>query len=130
MATDQRIKFGIIASTYANFKIISKTYEKHWLGFESDWLNDYLLQRAGKMASFPVDSINPADFAKKIKQPVLMIHGTMDPQINVENTNIVFRNLASKNKKVIFVTQARHNDVFLTGGNKLFDKIYLFLEKK
>jgi len=61
LATDPRLKFGIVESAYADFSQITKDYSRYYLHFDSDMLNDFLLTRAGEKADFPSDKVNPVD---------------------------------------------------------------------
>ena len=127
LATDTRLTFGIIESTYADFKTISKDYGKHYVGFEPNTLNDYILQRAGTIAHFPIDQVNPIDFAKRIQQPVLMIHGDNDRQINFTYGKQVYDQLSSKHKDFILVKNAGHNNLHQIGGQVLLNQIKSFI---
>ena len=127
LAIDKRLKFGIIESTYADFSTISKDYGKHFIGFEPEMLNDYVLQRAGTIAHFPIDQVDPVDFAKRIQQPVLMIHGDHDHQINFAYGQQVYKRLSSNNKDFILVKNAGHNNLHKIGGQKLLNQINSFL---
>ena len=130
LSVDKRLKFGILESIYADFTQISKDYATHWTGLESDWLNDYLLERAGDIACFPVESVNPVTCAQNVQQPVLMIHGSDDTQIKPEYSQQVFQKLASKNKQIFYVKKAGHNNIHQVGGTELFSRILGFIDKK
>ncbi len=130
LATDKRLKFGIIESTYANFKNITKDYSRYYLHFESDWLNDILLEKAAEKAGFEIDAVNPIDFCNKIDQPVLIIHGTGDQKINADNSKRIFKQIKSNDKKLIMVKGAGHTNIHQIGQKNLFKQIEQFLNKQ
>jgi len=127
LAKDKRLQFGIIESSYADFKQITKDYSRYYLQFESDIINDFLLERAGEMAGFPVEAVNPVDYCYKIDQPILIIHGAGDQKINPANAKILFEKTASKQKKLILVQGAGHTNIHQVGGKELFAKIHRFI---
>ncbi len=130
LAKDKRIKFGIIESAYADFKNISKDYSRYYLHFESDWLNDFLLEKASEKAGFSLNDVNPIDFCPQISQPVLIIHGTADKKINPANSRQIFTRINSNDKKLILVKGAGHTNIHQTGQKKLLDTIARFLNRQ
>jgi pimeloyl-ACP methyl ester carboxylesterase len=130
LATDKRLRFGIIESAYADFKEITNDYSEHFLGFASENLNDFLLMRAGEMAHFPVDAVNPVDYASKINVPVWIAHGSKDMKINPENAIKIYKALPSENhKKLTIVKGANHNNIHRIGGNQYFGSVFNFIKK-
>jgi len=129
LAFDKRFQFGIIESSYADFRQITKDYSSYFVGFESDLVNDFLLDRAGEMADFPVNKINPVDYCKNITQPVLIVHGTDDAKINVNNAKLLYREIASPNKELLLVKGAHHTDIHYVGGSAYFEKVLQFITK-
>ncbi len=129
LATDKRLHFGIIESAYADFKEIVNNYSEYFLGFSSETLNGILLERAGEMADFPVDAVNPVDYARKINVPVLIAHGAEDEKINVDNANRIFKALPVNYKKLVIVQGAHHNDLHKPDGEKYYQQIFEFIRK-
>ncbi len=128
LATDKRLKFGIIESTYADFQQISKDYGANYLGFNPDFLNQNILERSANIAGFDLKKINPVDYCAKIYQPVLFIHGSKDKKIKLDYDLKNFEKVSSLNKKFIPVKNAGHNDLWETGGKKLLNEISNFLQ--
>jgi len=129
LAVDKRLQFGIIESSYADFDQITKDYAQYYLHFELDDFQEWLNKRAGALAGFPVDKVNPADYTPEIYQPILIIHGTADPKIKPENARILYRTLSSKQKEIVWVRGAKHTDIHQVGGTNLFNKIDIFIKK-
>ncbi len=130
LATDKNIKFGIIESSYSNFKSITADYSDYYLGFDMDFLNKNILERSGELAKFDINKVNPIDYCKKISQPVLLIHGTDDKKINIKYAYDNYKALKSYSKYFYKVKGAGHNDVWQKGGQPLFDKILEFLQEQ
>lgn len=129
MAIDQRIKFGIIESSYSDFGQITKDYSNYYLNFEFDLLNEHLNERAADLAGFRLEQINPKDYCKKITQPILLVHGNQDKKINIKYARENFRNLKSKHKTFIEVSGANHTDIWQIGGKNYFEKVILFINR-
>ena len=129
LAVDKRLKFGIIESSYADFKQITKDYSRYYLHFESDFLNNFLLERAAEKACFPINQVNPVDYCTKINQPVMIVHGTADQKINVKNARILYNEIAGKKKQLVLIEGARHTNIHQVGGQYYKNKVLSFLNK-
>ncbi len=128
LATDKRLQFGIIESTYADFKQISKDYGEYYLGINPDFINENILERSAEIAGFDLSEINPVDYCKNVSQPVLFVHGTKDKKIKLDYNLKNFEKVSSLNKKFIPVKNAGHNDLWQIGGKELLNKISKFLQ--
>ena len=128
LATDKRLQFGIIESTYADFKQISKDYGEYYLGINPDFINENILERSAEIAGFDLSEINPVDYCKNVSQPVLFMHGTKDKKIKLDYNLKNFEKVSSLNKKFIPVKNAGHNDLWQIGGKELLNKISKFLQ--
>jgi len=129
LSVDKRLKFGIVESSYADFKQITKAYSRYYLHFESDFLNNFLLERAAEKACFPLDQVNPVDYCAAIDQPVMIVHGTADPKINIKNARILYDNIAGKQKQLVLIKGAGHTNIHQVGGRFYKDKVLTFLNK-
>ena len=129
LAIDNRLQFGIIESAYANFEKITKDYSDYYLSFHLDPLNKFVIERAGEMACFNPEDINPETYCNQIHQPVLLLHGKNDQKINYKNALKNFEALKSENKKLILIEQGHHTDILLKGGEKIKTEILNFLKE-
>ena len=127
MAYDPRIAFGIIESSYSDFKKITSDYSDYYAGFSSDFLNDDIVDRSAEIAGFDPDKVNPKDYCSKITQDILIVHGNQDPKVKPQYAKENFRNLSSRHKELYFVSGAHHNDVWEKGGEKYHRKILQFI---
>ena len=130
MGFDNRIKFGIVESTFSDFESIVNDYFHLHAGFSFTPFSNYLVNRAGSIGEFDADDAKPIKYCETINQPILITHGNADDRINIEYGRANFKKLASINKEFIEVDSANHLNVWKVGGEKYFDKILLFLEKQ
>ena len=128
MGTDKRIKFGIVESTFSDFKIITNDYFKYHAGFNVSLLTNYLVDRAGKIADFNPQDASPRNYCKKIEQAVLMVHGNKDRRININYGRENFLNLKTENKVFLEIKEGTHLSIWKQGGKEYFDKVLKFIE--
>ena len=129
LATDKRVKFGISESAYADFTQITKDYSRYYLHFESDIINDFLLDRAGEKADFPVEKVNPIDYCQNVTQPILIVHGTKDLKVAPDNAKRIYSKLKSSDKHLIWIKGAGHTNLHQIGGEAYRQKIKKFLSR-
>ena len=129
MAMDKRIQYGIIESSYAEFKTTVYDYARGMSGFSIPFLNDYLIWRAERMADFDPEKIDPKEYAKHITQPVLMVHGENDNRIKIEYAKKNFNNLKSSDKNFISIPEAGHSNIWEVAGEEYFSQVLEFLNK-
>jgi len=129
LGSDKRIKFGIIESTFSDFKTITNDYFNFHLGFNIKPLTNYLIYRSGKIAEFDPIEASPVKYCKKIEQPILIVQGNMDKRINIKYAKANFLEIPSLEKEFIEIENANHLNVWEVGGNEYFERIIKFIEK-
>lgn len=127
MGIDKRIQFGIIESTFSDFKTIANEYVNYYLGFNINFLTNYLVDRAGTIAGFDPSEARPKAYAKKITQPMLIVHGDRDRRININYGRANFEQLSSSNKEFMEIKGATHISVWEVGGKPYFEKVFNFI---
>lgn len=127
LENDQRLQFGIIECTFADLSDVVFDYQKLWLGLESRFISNYTLNRAAKIANFFANEIKPGESAKNIHQPVFYAHGDADANISVEYGKLIYKNLAAKNKELVIVEGAGHENLLGHGGEPYWKKLTDFL---
>ena len=127
---DKRIKFGIIESTFSDFKTITNDYFNYHVGFNFKLLTNYLVNRAGKIADFDPKDAKPENYCKNIEQPILIVHGNKDKRINIQYAKDNFDKIPSNEKEFIEIENANHLNVWKIGGDKYFNRIIKFITKK
>jgi len=125
LAIENRLKFGVVESTFSTFTSITHDYFELILGFRVELFSKYLAYRAQKIADF--EGAKPINSVKQITQPMLMIHGSEDERINISYGKLNYENLKSTQKEFITVDKAKHMDVWEVGGEPLFDQIFDFI---
>ena len=70
MGNDERIQFGIIESTFSDFKTITHEYVNYHAGFNIRPLTNYLVYRAGKIADFDPEDAKPEKYCSNIDQVI------------------------------------------------------------
>jgi len=93
------------------------------------WLSDHVLRQAGKIADFEPFTVRPIDAAKNIRQPIQMIHGDADANINVANARALFAALSSADKNLYIVEGGDHADLWEVGKVPYQEVWYGFLRR-
>ena len=65
---------------------------------------------------------------KKITLPTLIIHGDQDSLVPVENAKTIYQHLGSREKKLLIIPSATHNDIMIVGFKDYFKAIQQFIE--
>lgn len=129
MAVEPRIHCGIVESTFAAFPETARDYMARVTGIGFRFISDAALQRAGELADFQPFAIHPALSARKISQPILLIHGDADEKIPIEYGRRIFDNLASLEKEWYPVSGADHHGLWQAGGEQYKEKVFKFFRK-
>ncbi len=127
LAHDPRFKFGIVESTFANFRDIVYDYQYRLFKVASKDFADNAIQRAAATGGFEPDSIRPCIAATRIHCPIFMAHGTEDERIKFEYGKRNFEQLASTDKQFYPVVGGDHNHLSAFGGAAYADAIVRFL---
>lgn len=129
LENDNRIKFGIIESTFTNLESIVYDYQKSYTyGLGLRPFCNIALNEAGKIADFNPDLVSPINSVKRIEQPILIAHGKKDENIKFEYGKLLYENLKSKSKKFLTVENGGHFDLSEKGGEEYKNAIIDFLK--
>jgi alpha-beta hydrolase superfamily lysophospholipase len=66
---------------------------------------------------------------KQIFLPTLIMHGERDSLVPLENAREIYRHLGSKEKKLLVIPSATHNDIMGVGFKDYFKAIRQFVER-
>lgn len=117
LAHDPRLAFGLIESTFTDLPTVSNAYGRRMSGIALPyWLSNYVVHRAGKIAGFPSFEVRPVEAARTITQPIQLIHGDADRNINVDHAHHIYKALKSEDKHLHLVKGGDHNDLWQKGG--------------
>lgn len=130
LAIEPRLQFGIVQSTFADFRTIVFDYQQRRLKIPWQWFSDSAISEAEETAHFAADSIRPAEAARHIRQPMLMAHGDADDRIKIAYGREIFDNLASEKKEWHTIEGAHHLNVWARGGVAYRNDLLRFLESQ
>ncbi len=66
---------------------------------------------------------------EEIFLPTLILHGERDSLVPLENAREIYRHLGSKEKELLVIPSATHNDIMLVGFKDYFNAIRQFVER-
>ncbi|MDX1910625.1 MAG: alpha/beta fold hydrolase [Saprospiraceae bacterium] len=131
MAADPRYNFGIVESTFHDFKMVAMEFGADWFfGLRSHWMTDRVLENSGKIARFDPFSIQPARAAQQITRPVLFMHGDKDSRIPMWFGERNYEVCPAPGKKWRKVQGAGHNNLWRVAGESLWQEVRLFLAEQ
>jgi pimeloyl-ACP methyl ester carboxylesterase len=129
MELDTNISYGIIESTFSDFRRITYDYSRHFAGFVIPPVTDYAVSRAEKIAGFEADSIVPRKSLGNITRPVFFAHGNNDKRVKIEHMAINMKSHGGETG-YIEIDSAGHLDLWEVGGKRYFDAVGKFLDKQ
>jgi uncharacterized protein len=79
----------------------------------------------------PLEAIDQAclEMIQKIVIPTLVIHGERDTLVPLKEAEELYRHLGTKEKEMVIIPGATHNDIFYVGFQKYFEAIQRFVLK-
>jgi len=66
---------------------------------------------------------------KKISLPSLIIHGEQDWLVPLENGKEIYQHLGTREKELLVIPSATHNDIMLVGFKEYYNALQRFIEK-
>jgi uncharacterized protein len=129
LSVEPRLQFGIIESTFADFRQIVYDYQERMFKIPMKTIADNSIARAAEKAHFEPDSVRPSEAARRIRQPILMVHGDQDERIKMAYGQLNYANLASTDKEWYTITGGDHSNVARIGGVAYEQKVVSFLKR-
>jgi pimeloyl-ACP methyl ester carboxylesterase len=79
----------------------------------------------------PLEAIDQAclEMIQKTVVPTLVIHGERDTLVPLKEAEELYRHLGTKEKELVIIPGATHNDIFYVGFQKYFETIQQFVLK-
>ncbi|MCC7246659.1 MAG: alpha/beta fold hydrolase [Saprospiraceae bacterium] len=130
VALDSRFDFGIVESTFDDFRLVANEYSASYVGFKNQDFTDYILSKSEEIAHFEADSVKPYLAAATIHQPMLFMHGSKDERIPIEMGRHNFEACASPNKQWITVENGFHTNLWTIQYDSLSSAVTHFLNDK
>lgn len=122
--TPDLYKCAISINGVSNVYELVKKNRQFWRSY------NYIDEQIGNSNSH-LKSISPVNHASKIKAPVLLVHGELDRQVNIDHSYQMRDELVKADKVVEFL-ELPNEDHYLTDGNnriKTFQAMDAFLDK-
>jgi hypothetical protein len=66
---------------------------------------------------------------RKITTPTLIIHGEFDMLVPLREAEYLYNEIGAKDKELVIISGADHNDIMFTGLNQYFSAIQRFIER-
>jgi pimeloyl-ACP methyl ester carboxylesterase len=66
---------------------------------------------------------------EKISIPSLIIHGDQDWLVPLENAKDIYQHLGTREKELLIIPSATHNDIMLVGFKEYFNALQQFIER-
>lgn len=114
---DDRIQLVIAEGCFTDLRTIALDYQQRYIKVRSKLIGDIVMRHSEQLAKFAADEVAPLDAVQKIKVPVLFTHGKNDPLIAPEYSRVLYEH-AKEPKELYFIDEARHGDVWETGGSE------------
>jgi uncharacterized protein len=92
-----------------------------------------LMMYLGTLISFPrLEDFEKATLERirYITMPILIIHGEWDEIIPFEQAEVLYQNVGSKDKRLLPIPNAGHNDIMLIGMEQYFQAVKEFVSSK
>jgi fermentation-respiration switch protein FrsA (DUF1100 family) len=66
---------------------------------------------------------------EKVSIPSLIIHGDQDWLVPLENARDIYQHLGTREKELLIIPSATHNDIMLVGFKEYFNALQQFIER-
>ena len=66
---------------------------------------------------------------RKITTPTLIIHGEYDVLVPLREAEDLYNNMGTKDKELVIISGADHNDIMFVGFEQYFGAILRFIER-
>lgn len=116
LAWDKRLVCGIAESPFATLRGVIHDYFQQMYYVPLNFIPDAALVYSERIAGFQVDSVSPEQDARRITQPTMIVHGSVDRKISPRYGKLVFDNLRSEHKEWYPVQGAGDSDIGNVGG--------------
>lgn len=128
LAVEPRISCGIVMSTFATLRETTYDYMEQIIGIRWQWIGKPVMEKSEQIARFSIDDVAPEKYAKRVRQPVLVVHGDADEKISVQYGRRLYNALASEDKQLEVVRGAGHFNLDAVGGERLQQKVAQWMD--
>ncbi len=89
----------------------------------------YCPQGTGRQLVAILTQPNRQPVLKNVRVPTLIIHGERDSLVPLENAKEIYQHLGAKEKELLVIPSATHNDIVLVGFKDYFKALQQFIER-
>lgn len=104
-ANDSRVRAVVAVSSFASLRGVVRDYVRWQLPALAPAVPDVWLDSAVDLgalwAGFDADAAAPAESAARVRAPLLVVHGSDDPQVSVENAHCIERAAEGRAKLLV-----------------------------
>jgi uncharacterized protein len=126
-AIDPRIACIVSEGSYTALRIVFVDYQKRIIKLPWHFLRNIALVQSQKMANFKARLVAPIEDIKRVRVPVLIVHGKKDSFIKSHYSKLLY-DAANKPKQLLLIEGADHNDVWDIGGETYENSIASFFQ--
>ena len=129
LEVEPRIQAAIVEGAFCNLRETLYDYSGELFKIRVKWLNDIIFREAERIASFSVDEVRPEESLKRVRTPVLFIHGLEDEKISYHYAERNLQSLASSDKELMLIPGGTHLNLGANSAKEIDAKIDAFLHR-
>ena len=122
LGQEPRLRCGVILSSFCRLGDVARAQMRLMTGCCNDWVFHRVLAKGESLAGFRVGDVQPTEAARKITQPVLVIHGAHDNLCPVADARQLFEHIASKDKEWFAAEHADHFHIMESSDRAEIDR--------
>ncbi|MCU0411455.1 MAG: lysophospholipase [Bacteroidetes bacterium] len=127
-ALDKRIRSVVSEGSFADLKTIFVDYQKRIIKLPWHFLRNVALVQSQRMANFKARLVAPINDIRRVRVPIMIVHGTQDSLIKPDYSQRLFE-AANEPKTLHSVEGAEHSNVWDVGGATYERHIIRFFEQ-
>ncbi|WP_367874829.1 alpha/beta hydrolase [Luteolibacter sp. Populi] len=129
MGVDDQFDFAIIESTFADLRDIARQQVMNHTSLPVSNLGPYMINEAGKLASFDPGEVSPEKSMERIKVPVLHMHGEDDEIIPISQGRRIASHAKDADYRFVPIAKGTHFGL-KAGDPKKYDReVKAFLDR-
>jgi pimeloyl-ACP methyl ester carboxylesterase len=127
-AEDSRVDGVVSESSFGKFENVAEEYFRLMAGFNFKPAKNVIVKRVVTLTGLDPETVSPSLAAKRINIPVMIVHGGRDDKINPSNAYVIYSALKNRMSSILILQNASHLDIWVSGGDLYFGRIYKFIE--
>lgn len=124
-AIDVRISAVVAEASFTTLRSIAVDYQKRLIKLPWHFLRNVALARSQKVAGFKARYVSPLDDVRRLRCPILFVHGSEDTFIDVQYSKELY-NASPEPKQFLLIKGANHNNVWDMGGSQYQETLIAF----